>query len=202
MKPPVSAVLLAAGASERMGTLKQLLPLRDKPVITHCIDSIISSGVSDLVVVLGLNGGLIEETISHLPVNVTFNNDPLSDMAESIRTGLQGISYSSTGVLICPGDYPLVSPQTLKMLLDRHMKEPDRIILPAYHGRRGHPGLFPRQIAAEIFQGLTLRDIVRRDEKRLRQIEVPDEGILLDMDTTEDYKKILGLMPSSGPFTG
>ena len=191
MKPPVSAVLLAAGLSGRMGTTKQLLPLKDKPVITHCIDTIMSSGVSDLVVVLGLNGELIEETISRLPVNITFNNDPLSDMSESIRTGLHGIDHASTGVLICLSDHPLVSPDTIRTLMEWHIKEPDKIVLPSYKGRRGHPVLFPRQVAEEIFQWVTLKQIVRKDDQRIRQCEVPDEGILLDMDTAEDYKEIL-----------
>jgi len=191
MKPPVSAVLLAAGLSGRMGTTKQLLPLKDKPVITHCIDTIMSSGVSDLVVVLGLNGELIEETISRLPVNITFNNDPLSDMSESIRTGLHGIDHASTGVLICLSDHPLVSPDTIRTLMEWYIKEPDKIVLPSYKGHRGHPVLFPRQVAEEIFQWVTLKQIVRKDDQRIRQCEVPDEGILLDMDTAEDYKEIL-----------
>jgi CTP:molybdopterin cytidylyltransferase MocA len=71
-----------------------------------------------------------------------------------------------------------------------HREFPDAIIIPAYNGRRGHPTLFPATVMAEVAKGLTLRDLIRRETERVRQVEVADEGVVLDMDTMEDYRRI------------
>jgi len=186
----VSAILLAAGLSKRMGMTKQLLPLGDKPVIMHCIDTIIASGIKDIIVVLNPGGKEIEEAIRHLPLTIVFNNDPSSEMAESVRIGLQSVHDDSSGILICLSDYPLITTDTLKILIAWHEKEPDKIIIPVYRNKRGHPTLFPKHCVDGISQGFTLREIVHKDNGRIQFVEVQDEGILFDMDTEEDYKII------------
>jgi len=186
----VSAILLAAGSSKRMGKLKQLLPLGDKPVIMHCLDTVIESGITDIVVVLNPGGKEIEEAIRHLPLTIVFNNNPSSEMAESVRIGLQSVRYDSSGILMYLSDQPLISKNTLKILITWHEKEPDKILIPLYGNKRGHPGLFPKQCADEVFQGFTLREIVHKDNGRIQLVEVQDEGILYDMDTEDDYKII------------
>lgn len=190
MTSRVSAILLAAGSSKRMGKLKQLLPLDGKPVIMHCLDTIIESGITDIVVVLNPAGKEIEEALRHLPLTIVLNNDPSSKMAESVRIGLHSVRDDSSGILICLSDYPLITTDTLKILIAWHEKEPDKIIIPAYENRKGHPNLFPKHCADEIFQGATLREIVHKDTARMHLVEVQDEGILYDMDTEDDYKNI------------
>jgi molybdenum cofactor cytidylyltransferase len=188
--PKVSAILLAAGMSQRMGDVKQLLPLAGKPAILHCLETIIASGIEDIVVVLNAQAKKIEETIRHLPLTIALNNDRSSDMAESVRIGLQSIRRGATGILVCLSDHPLISINTLKTLIARHKREPDKIIIPVYKNRKGHPGLFPKHCADEIFYGVNLREIVDKDNGRVYFVEVYDEGILLDMDTPEDYRMI------------
>ena len=184
----ISAILLAAGISQRMGEVKQLLPLAGKPAILHCLETILASGIEDIVVVLNAQAREIEDTIRHLPLTIALNNDQSSDMAESARIGLESIRRGSTGVLVCLSDHPLISSDTLKTLIARHEKEPGKIIIPVYKNRKGHPGLFPKHCADEIFCGLNLREIVNKDNDRIHFVEVDDEGILLDMDTPEDYR--------------
>jgi CTP:molybdopterin cytidylyltransferase MocA len=132
------------------------------------------------------------DALSPVPLKISFNRDPGSEMADSVRIGMRTISDTSSGVLICLCDHPLVSKETLKSLINLHREGPEKIIIPVYHGKRGHPTLFPRTVIAEVFQGLTLRDIIQKDPDRIRLVEVPDEGIILDMDTMEDYRKISG----------
>jgi molybdenum cofactor cytidylyltransferase len=187
----VSAILLAAGSSKRMGKLKQLLPLDGKPVIMHCLDTIIESGITDIVVVLNPAGKEIEEALRHLPLTIVFNNDPSSEMAESVRIGLQSVHDDSSGILICLSDYPLITTDTLKILIAWHEKEPDKIIIPVYRNKRGHPNLFPKHCVDGISQGFTLREIVHKDNRIIQLVEVHDEGVLYDMDTEEDYKMII-----------
>jgi molybdenum cofactor cytidylyltransferase len=100
----------------------------------------------------------------------------------------------ASGVLVCLSDQPLIRSDTLKVLISRHGKAPDKIVVPIFKNRRGHPCLFPRRCAEEVFEGFTLKEIMQKDRERVLSIEVQDEGILLDMDTEEDYKTVSRLM--------
>ena len=174
-----------------MGQPKQLLPLHDKPIIRHCLDNLITSGIENIVAVLGNRGDEVLAVIQEMPVKIVLNKNQESEMAESVRIGLRAISENSSGVLICLSDHPLVSVDTLKILMQCFLETPDKIIIPLYKGKRGHPTLFPRNVIEEIFNGGTLRDIIDKNRSRLKFLNVQDEGVVLDMDTKEDYDKVL-----------
>ncbi len=174
-----------------MGQTKQLLLLGDKPVIIRCIDSIREAGISEIAVVIGECGNGLAEHLRSYPATIAVNDNPDSDMAESVRRGIKRLGNCSSAVLICLSDHPLVATETIKRLVHEHQAFPDSIIIPEYHGRRGHPSLFPRRGLEDIFSGITLRDIVKKDPNRVRLVPVPDEGVVLDMDTPEDYSGIL-----------
>ncbi len=189
MEPRVSALLLAAGLSRRMGRTKQLLPLGDKPVIRRCVDALLAAGIPDIVVVTGRDNG-IAGALRGLPVTVAVNGAQESDMAESVRVGLKLCDPHSSGVLICLSDHPLVLASTMAALVREHKRAPGRIIIPSCGGRRGHPTLFPLPCVREIFLGGTLRDIVQKDAQRVMLLDTCDEGVVLDMDTPEDYERM------------
>ena len=198
MPNQISVVLLAAGLSLRMGKTKQLLPLSGRPLITHCVDTILTSGVCDIIVVLGYHGEEIAKALYGMPLRIVSNDLPDSEMADSARKGLSAVASSSTGIIIYPSDYPLVKPETIMTLAGEHSRYPDRVVIPVHKEKRGHPALFPREIINELFEGITLRDIINRDAGRTRFISVPDSGILLDVDTEEDYACIVRAGNSSG----
>jgi molybdenum cofactor cytidylyltransferase len=175
-----------------MGRSKQLLPLGPSPVIRHCLDRIVASGLRDIVVVLGADLDGMAGAISGMPVRTVVNADPRSDMAGSVRLGLRQIDPASTGVLICLADHPLVLSGTIKGLVNVHHSGPDRILIPLYHGRRGHPTLFPRKAIDDIFIAETLRDVIASRADSVRTVDVDDEGVVLDLDTPEDYERIKG----------
>ena len=174
-----------------MGQLKQLLPLHDKPIIRHCLDNLITAGIENIVAVLGNRGDEVLAAIQEMPVQIVLNKNQESDMAESVRIGLGAVTEYSAGVMVCLSDHPLISVETLKSLMQYFLETPDRIVIPLYKGQRGHPSLFPRHVIQEIFGGGTLRDIIQKDPGRLRYLDVQDEGVILDIDTKEDYEKIL-----------
>jgi molybdenum cofactor cytidylyltransferase len=174
-----------------MGRPKQLLPLGDKTVIKHCVDNIVSALIRRIVVVVRPGAEGTAESLSGLPVRIVVNDDLDSDMAGSVRAGFASLDQSCSAVLVCLADHPLASVETILALMRAHQESPDKIVIPAYNGKRGHPSLFPATVLQEIFIFDTLRDIVRQDEKRVRVIDVPDEGVILDMDTKEDYERVL-----------
>lgn len=174
-----------------MGTSKQLLLLRNKPVLRHCVDTIAAAGLQDLVVVTtGTGQAACSEALHGAKVRIAVNNVPDSQMADSVRTGLRAVDETCSGVLVCLVDHPLVSRATYQAIINAHQRSPGKIIIPAFEGRRGHPSLFPFPVINDIFFLPTLRDLVREDGDRVLVVDVPDEGVVLDMDTQEDYRAI------------
>ena len=175
-----------------MGQSKQLLPLEGKPVIRHCIDCIIAADIDEIIVVLGRDSEELLKTLHGLPVKAVLNEELGSEMATSVRIGLREVNPYASGVLVSLSDHPLISKETLKNLLRIHHEAPAKIIIPVYKERRGHPTLFPRHVIDEIFKGGTLKDLINRNPERVRTVEVIDEGVIIDMDTREDYERVLG----------
>jgi CTP:molybdopterin cytidylyltransferase MocA len=174
-----------------MGRPKPLLPLGNRTVIRHCLDTIIAAGLQDIIVVVGPDGDEIAEAIQGLPVAVVRNESRKSEMVASVRVGLRALKDHASGVLICLTDHPLASRDSIEVLVLGHQGTPDKIIIPVYRGKRGHPTLFPRSAIEEVFSGENLRDVIGRDAGRVRIIDVGDEGVVLDMDTREDYDNIV-----------
>lgn len=177
-----------------MGRSKQLLPLGDRPAIVRCLESIMDAGIGNIVVVTGPEGEAVRQVVRQFPVTVVVNRKEGADMAASVRTGLAGVSEESEGVLVSLCDHPLVQSATLDTMIrefsgDLHRF--DRIIIPRYHGRNGHPTLFPRALLDEIRIVPTLRDVIGNHPDRVFRLEVDDKGVVLEMDTPEEYRAVL-----------
>lgn len=171
-----------------------LLQLPDRPVIVRCLETIAAAGIDETVVVLAPPyGTAIHEVIAHFPVTVAWNCEPGSDMAASLRVGLEHVPEDATGVLVFLPDTPLVSPVTCRMLADAHRAEPLRIFIPTHAGRRGHPLLLPRHILAELPHYPTLRDLLQLRQELITLCPAVDQAILLDMDTPVEYEQLLRL---------
>jgi molybdenum cofactor cytidylyltransferase len=179
-----------------MGQSKQLLPLDGKPFILHCIENIRDAGITDIVAVLSHDSAELSDLLKGLPVKKAFNNDPDSDMAASVRTGLSAVREDSSGVLICLCDHPLVGAPTIKALAARHYEAPDRIIIPTFNDAKGHPTLFPRDLVREICSGVNLRQIINNNPDRVELLDVEDRGVIIDIDTKEDYIRAIEILRS------
>ncbi len=195
MSGSVAAILLAAGKSRRMGCCKQLLPLGNSTVIARCLDTLVASGIDEIAVVVSPEVHGVAEAARKHPVRVVVNSDANGDMASSVRAGRDALTAEAVGVIVFLCDYPLVSAGTITGLVMEHGDSPGSIIIPCQGGKHGHPLLFPRMILNELENGLTLRDLVRRDQSRISYLNVDDPGVLLDMDTPDDYRLIRGMMP-------
>jgi len=176
-----------------MGSCKQLLPLEGKTVIARSLETLLAGGVEEIIVVAGPAGDAVAHAAKEYPVRVVRTSDPDGDMANSIRTGRDALSARADCVVIALCDYPLVTPQTIAELIAAHGREREKIWIPLHAGRKGHPLLLPRPLLDELNELPTLRDLVRSDLDRVRLLEVADPGVLLDMDTPEDYRQIVEL---------
>jgi molybdenum cofactor cytidylyltransferase len=192
----VAAILLAAGKSRRMGSCKQLLSLGGSTVIVRCVDALVTGGAGEIVVVVSEEGHEVAEAVSAYPVRIVVNPESGGDMASSVRAGRDALTTGASGVIVFLCDYPLVSAATITSLVVEHGVSPGSIIIPCHQERRGHPLLFPRSILNELASDLILRDLVQRAPDRIRCLDVVDPGVLLDMDTPEDYRRIRSMMQS------
>ncbi len=194
---PVAAVVLAAGQGSRMGGGKLLLPIGDATVIERAVHSLLQVPVADVVVVIGVYGLSIQRALRGLPVRFAFNPDPNSEMAESIRCGLREIEPSSIAAfLLLPADMPLIRPETIRQTIQALLDSDRSIAVPLLRGRRGHPVVFRSHLYRKVLtfrspQGI--RPLVHGDPSQLLQVEVDDEGVVADLDSWDDYRRLLRL---------
>jgi CTP:molybdopterin cytidylyltransferase MocA len=173
-----------------MGRAKALLPIGNQPALLRCLATLRQDSVRESIVVLGPETKATAALLDHMPVKIIFNTLPRSDMATSVRLGFQAMHPKSEGALVCLVDHPLVQAETVKLLVATAAEAPGRIIIPTYQDRRGHPTLFPRALLAKIQQGTNLREIIGRHPHKVMLLPVADEGVVLEMDTPEEYREI------------
>jgi molybdenum cofactor cytidylyltransferase len=186
----ISAIVLAAGKSERMGRPKALLPLRGKTFLENILAAISSSPVEETCVVVGHHRDEIERHVVP-PARIIFNPDYEQGMITSLQAGISSLPSRTSGALLFLVDHPLVDSETIALLVRK--VGADRIVLPTFEGRRGHPVLFGSAILQEILglsasQGANI--VVHKDPDRIVEVSVNSPGILVDVDTPEDFLKL------------
>src|SRR5436190_13015622 len=149
-KDLLSALILAAGQSRRMGQFKPLLPFGDKTVIESCLETYLSFGINSVVVVLGQRRNEIQSVLKHLPIQFATNPDPKSEMADSIRLGMELIPADHQAVCISPADYPAVPSSVLAQLAHEWQRSDQSILIPENNGRGGHPVLIDLSLRADL----------------------------------------------------
>ena len=179
---------------------KPLLPLLGKPVICHCLDTLVQAGVEDIVLVVRAADVALVEAVSGYSLVFASNPRQDSEMADSIRLGLAAVDPAATGILVCLADHPLVRPSTVAALNEHHQAKPRMIIQPGFRGRKGHPVMFPANVLREVQNCSTLREVVRADPGRVEIHETTDPGVVLDMDTPADYARVCELAAQRPSF--
>ena len=191
----ISAIILAAGESRRMGVKnKLLLPISGEVLISNFVKSVCASNVDEVVVVVGHEAEKIEDVLQGQPVRFVENLRYMEGMTSSIQTGIQAASAESEGLLICLADQPFIETSDFNRLIheftDLFDSESSLIIVPVFKGQRGNPVLFSRQFRDIILQHKDegCRDIVLKHPEYVREVEMGNDNVLQDVDTPEDYK--------------
>lgn len=184
-------VILAAGASTRMGVPKQLLELKGKPLIVRAVEAALASSAWPVVVVLGANAEKIRSALTRLPVIVAESSAWSEGMAASIRTGvttLQQFSRSLDAGLFALCDQPGFTADTIAQLLAAQQSTGRGIVAARYSQRNGAPALFLRQHFSEL-GALTgeegARALLNGDPSRVTAVDLPE--LAVDIDTPEDF---------------
>ncbi len=194
----ISAILLGAGESKRMGKNKLFLSWGKRTILEHCLQALLRSRVKEVVIVLNDRMKEIDHRLGKKKVKVVVNPYYKKGMSTSIRCGLKTLDPKSGGILVALGDQPFIKTRTINALIGAFGRAEGKIIVPSFRGRRGHPVIFHRKYEEEL---LRLRGdaggktIMMKHPEDVRIIPVKSEGVIRDIDIWEDY---LSLFPSTG----
>ncbi len=201
----ISAIVLAAGTSSRMGSPKPLLTVGGRSLLEHVLETVRDAQVDDIVVVLGHEANRIRSQVSFDGARSVVNPAYAEGMSSSIRTGVRAADARSDGFLIVLGDQPFVASATLDTLIARRNDSNARILIPTYKGRRGNPVLLDRSLSEEV-QLITgdqgCRAIFGRHTQGILEVPVDDPGILVDLHTPEQIARAEEVVRTGRPIAG
>ena len=191
----IGIIILAAGASSRLGKPKQLLRFRGKSLVRRMAENALAFQ-SPTFVVLGANAGEIKKEIEDLPVEICFNENWQSGLSSSIKTGLKKlleIEPEASGVILLLCDQPFVDEKTIARLIETRRETQKAIVASEYDNTLGVPAFFARELFDDL---LNLRGdrgarfvIEKYTDSKAAKIDAPEAAF--DIDTPEDYDRII-----------
>ena len=189
----VTAVILAAGQSKRMGQTKQLLPWGETTVLGQTLRNLRATAVHDIVVVAGHEAEKVTAVAQEEGASVIFNPDYVKgEMLSSLQTAIAQLHESVTAVLVMMADQPMIEPAHIDRLLEAYWQGRGALIAPSFEGRRGNPVLIGRAFFDELLAlppDSAPRHLVRRHQDKLHLVEIPTTAVLHDLDNPEDYAR-------------
>jgi molybdenum cofactor cytidylyltransferase len=190
----ISAILLGAGKSKRMGFDKLSLPWGKKTVLEHCIETLLRSKVREVVIVLGVRKKGIKNLFRGRKTKIVTNPHPEGGMSTSLRRGLQAIHPESHGILIALGDQPFLKTRTVDVLIRTFARGKGGMIVPSFRGRRGHPVIFHKRYRKELLNlrgDVGGRSVLEKYPKDVIMVSVKSEGVVKDINTWQNYEESL-----------
>jgi molybdenum cofactor cytidylyltransferase len=185
----VAAVVPAAGASRRFGSVKLLAAIEGEPLLQRTLRALVDAGVSRVVVVTAPDARLDAITLfGDVRVTRVTNASPERGMFSSIQTGMTSVAQGAA-VVVLPADMPFVRPATIAALVDEHRRNPDEVLVASYAGRRGHPIVLPAALVprlAALPASMSLKGALEQQGIAPTPVEIDDSGVLRDVDVPAD----------------
>ncbi len=185
------AIVLAAGASTRFGSAKQLVRIAGRPMLHASVSRAVAVAGSATIVVLGARAAELAPLLTHTPASIVINRDWREGMGSSIRAGVARLPAACTGVLLMLADQVAVTAEDLQRLVSTWRRQPDYVAAALYAGAMGVPAIFPRPRFGELAElrgDVGARRLLQSNPDRV--IRVPMESAALDIDTPEDLLAI------------
>jgi molybdenum cofactor cytidylyltransferase len=191
---PIAGIILAAGGARRFGTQKQLLPWHGKPLVRHVACKALEAGLNPVVLVVGAESDRITSAVADLPIKINYNPDWESGQGTSVRIGVNTLPSHTGGALFLLADQPQIPTQLIDRLITLHAETLAPITAPWVGGRQTNPTLFDKVLFPELMRlagDAGGRQLFSHHE--IKRVPWRDSNILLDVDTPEDYKRLLQL---------
>jgi molybdenum cofactor cytidylyltransferase len=182
----ISAIILAAGKSTRMGQQKMLMPWGETTVLGTVIQTLRAAEIEDITLVTNTE---IAARMSNTDVRISENNN--GEMLVSLQVGLQAQNTTAEATLICLGDQPQIEEGSVRSVCEAFRKSRSTLVVPSYQMRRGHPWLAARSVWGEILttQGNSMREFLSGHANQIEYVNLDTATILQDLDTPDDYLK-------------
>jgi molybdenum cofactor cytidylyltransferase len=193
----LSAIVLAAGLSKRMGDInKLLLPYNNKTIIETTLENILASEIDEVIVVTGYEAEKTKSVIQHLPVTIVHNPDYKEGMTTSIQCGIEHVN--DTGYMVCLADMFMITSEEYTLLKktyeENFTENPKYIYLPRYNNEKGNPVIFSPYYKKAILEHKKMEGckvIVQSNKENIFWADMPTNHVLQDMDYYEDYKEYI-----------
>lgn len=194
---PVYAIILAAGESRRFAPRNKLfLPCGRETILEASVRKILNSRVEGTVVVVGHQADRVKALLEEFSCRTVFNPDYREGMGSSVVVGIDYWlsrigSAPEAGILFALSDQPFIPTVVIDDLIGKYRDTRADIVVPVFNGRRGHPSIFNRKYAEEIREVAGrwgAREVLIRHPDKILTVPVEAEGVILDIDTPEDYK--------------
>jgi molybdenum cofactor cytidylyltransferase len=189
---PVAGIILAAGSASRFGSAKQLLSFQGTPLVRHIAQIALASGLSPVIVVSGAYTSQISQALEGLPVDIKHNDHWQDGQSTSVQLGIMQLPPEAGSVIFFLADQPFVTESLVGALVEAHAASLAPIVAPLVAGHRSNPVLFDRRTWAD-FASLT-GDTGGRllfAHHPVVWVDWHDTRLLLDIDTQEDYQRLL-----------
>ncbi len=194
----ITAIVLAAGLSRRMGKdNKLLMTLKEKPILLHTLEAIIASKPEEVIVVLGHEVALIEPLLLSLPIQKVYNPEFKTGMTSSIQSGVIESHQETKGFMICLSDLPFLVPEEYRLLMDTFLgkleDDPKLILKPIYQSKPGNPILFSayyRDLLLQHPEPDGCKGLVKQYKQHLQLIEMEFPHCIQDIDTKSEYDSL------------
>lgn len=204
-RPTVSAIILAAGESRRMGDANKLLmPLRGRPMLAHVIRAVTTASVDEAIVVLGHEADQVLPVLAAYPVRTVINPDYAEGMTTSIRTGVAATASKTAGFMICLSDLPLIKAGEYTHLANAFREavaaDPQCIVRPVFEGTPGNPVVFAgayRAALQEHAEREGCKGLVKRHRAHVLDVAMATDHVIRDIDTPEAYAALTATPRSS-----
>ena len=186
----ISAILLAAGQSKRMGGENKLTKkIQGTPLIKNSVKNILFSSIDELIVVLGYQDEIIKNLIgNHKKIKFVLNKDFESGMSSSIKVGLNHLSKNTEAFFICLGDMPMINANIYNQLIKSKNKKD--VLVPTYNKEQGNPVLFSISMKSTIMSikgDIGAKKILEKNKNKILKVEVNDINITKDFNTKSDF---------------
>jgi molybdenum cofactor cytidylyltransferase len=190
----VAGVILAAGMSTRMGTVKQLLMVEGKPLLSQVLINARSADcLTPLIIVLGHEAATIQQRIDFGADRVVIAADYRRGQSASLKAGLSAVPEGCDGVLFLLGDQPFICGEIVGKIMARFKRSDADIIIPTYGGKRGNPVLISRNLFGQLVlinSDAGARQLFKAFPDRILEIEVGPRRACLDIDTWDRYQAL------------
>ncbi len=199
-QPRVAGIVLAAGRSTRMGQPKQLLPFRGRTVLEWVVDNALASTLHRVIVVLGHEAEAVKPLVEQRGVATVVNPSYEAGQSSSLKAGLRALTGEADAALFLLGDQPLITPETIDLIIAAFGDSASPIVIPTFDGRRGNPVLFGRETfhRMETLSGDSgARALFQEYAGEIRTVAVNTPSIHFDLDTENDYRRLLKEFPTS-----